>query len=334
MRLCVLIPAYNEERTLGEVIKSIPKKLPEIIDIKIVVVNDGSTDNTEKVALEAGADFVVNHNVNQGLAWTMNTGITKCLEIGADVIVTTDADGQYDSSEISLLVKPIVKNQADLVLGDRQINKLDHMQRKKKYGNKIVSRIVSSLCKQKINDAQTGFRALNRECALRISIMSDYTYTQEMILQAKHCKLKILDIPITFRKRYDNSRLITNILSYAVKTACTMIRTLTFYVPTKTYGYLSSFIILVGALILIRPLENYLATGNISPYIPSLLISSILLVVGVQAAVTAIMAGMNKNNNKMLSEILYLTKKQSYPDEIGVKKTSKELWKGFLQKNS
>jgi len=309
MLLAIMIPALNEGETIHNVINTLPKSISGIEEIKIVVVNDGSTDNTEKAAYDAGANYVVNHGKNRGLAAAMATGLMKCLEINADIILTTDADNQYENEEIPKLLEPIMQNKADLVLGDRQVKKLDHMPFGKKYGNIIASKIVSRLCKEKIRDAQTGFRALTKECALKISIMSEYTYTQEMIIQASIHKLRIKEVPITFKKRNDKSRLIKNVFSYAWKTMVTLLRTITFFVPSKTFGYLSLIIIIIGSMIVSRPLIHYFDTGNISPFIPSLLVGSIVLIVGIQTAILAIMSDMSKNNNKIMSETLYLTKK-------------------------
>lgn len=320
LRLAILIPAYNEEKTIGEVLRSMPKELQFISEIKTVVVNDGSKDRTVEIAKENGADYIVDQGSNKGLARAINTGLIKCLEIGADIILTVDADNQYESSEIPLMLRPILDGKADLVLGDRQIDKLDHMPPQKKTGNKIASGVVSLVCKQKIRDAQTGFRALTRECALRINIFSDYTYTQEMILQAVNNKMKIVEVPITFKKRHDHSRLIKNIFSYAYKVFFTMMRTLTFYMPAKTYGILAGIVLFVGAVLVSRPLIHYVSTGSISPFIPSMIAAAIFFIVGVQTVVFAIMSGMNQNNNRALTEILYLIKKQSINQEVDVKR--------------
>lgn len=230
-----MIPAYNEEETLGSVIKEIPRQIQGIDEVKVLVINDGSKDRTAEVSKEVGADYVVSHNRNKGLAQTFKTGLEEALFQGADIIVNTDADGQYDGNEIPKLIDPILKNEADIVLGDRQVKTLEHMPFGKKMGNRISSWVVRRASGLPIKDAQTGFRAFSREAALRMNIVSEYTYTQETIIQAAYKKLKIAQIPIIFRKRPGKSRLISGIWNYAKKSGLTIIRTYRDYKPLKIF---------------------------------------------------------------------------------------------------
>jgi len=162
LKLTILIPAYNEEGTIKQVIKEIPKSFYSIREIEIIVIDDGSKDNTANIALDSGA-FVYSLTHNHGLAKAISYGFEKCLEHKADILVILDADNQYDSKEIPLLLKPIMEHKADIVLGDRQVNKLDHMSLQKRIGNQMVSKLVSRLVGQKINDGQTGFRAFKKK---------------------------------------------------------------------------------------------------------------------------------------------------------------------------
>ncbi len=191
MKLVVMIPAYNEEKSIGKVIKEIPRTVEGFDKVEVLVVNDGSTDNTVEEARRAGADHIVSHRTNLGLASAFKTGLETALKLGADVIVNIDADGQYNAKEIPKLVKPILEGKADIVIGDRQIDKLDHMPRAKKIGNKIATWVTRKLSGLPIRDAQSGFRAFSREAALRMNLLGDYTYVQETIIQAANKKLRI-----------------------------------------------------------------------------------------------------------------------------------------------
>ena len=214
MRLTVLIPAFNEEETIRKVIKEIPEKISKIDKIEVMVIDDGSKDKTAKISKDAGAK-VISFKQNQGRAKAVAEGFKKFLESGSDILVLTDADDQYDSGEIPLIVEPIVDESADMVLGDRQVKKLDHMKFGNKIGNRMVTRTLSSLIKMDISDGQSGFRAYTKETVAKLHIFSSYTFTQETLIETKFKGLKMVNVPITFRKRADKSRLISNIFSYA-----------------------------------------------------------------------------------------------------------------------
>jgi glycosyltransferase involved in cell wall biosynthesis len=220
MKLVVIIHAYNEENSIGPVINEIPKKIDGIKDIQILVINDGSTDRTVDIAKQAGADKILSHKHNMGLAKTFRDGLDAALEMGADIIVNTDADFQYKGTEIPKLIAPILEGKADIVLGDRQIDKLDHML----WGNKLATQVTRWATGLPIKDAQTGFRAFSREAALRINLTGDYTYTQETIIQAANKNLNVAQIPVELQRREGNSRLITGIFRYAQSSGVTIFR--------------------------------------------------------------------------------------------------------------
>lgn len=200
MKLAVVVPAYNEEKTVGKVIHQIPKRIPGIEKVEIIVVDDGSTDWTVSEAMKAGAK-VIRHKMNMGLAISFRDGLDAALEDGADVIVNTDADLQYDQRDIPKLIKPIIKGEADIVLTDRNVWKLPHMPLGKKIGNKLATWIVRILSGFPVKDAQSGFRAFSREAALNLNVLSGYTYVQETIIQAVFKKMKITQVPCKFRAR-------------------------------------------------------------------------------------------------------------------------------------
>lgn len=234
MKIVVIIPAYNEEKTISKVIKEIPKSIEKIDEIKTLVINDGSCDQTVRKAKKAGADYIIENRTNRGLAFTFKRGLEFALEKEADIIVNIDADYQYDPKEIPKLVKPVLENEADMVVGNRQIKKLSHMSFIRKKGNLILSWFVSQLINKRINDVASGFRAFSKKCVKKINIDSNYTYTHEITIQAIFQGTRILEVPIKFRERKnDKSRLIKNILIYFFRSIGPILRTYFRYKPNK-----------------------------------------------------------------------------------------------------
>jgi len=302
MKLVILIPAYNEEETIKKVIEEIPKDFESIDEIEILVINDGSSDNTEKTAKESGAT-VYSFTSNKGLAKAISYGFSKSLDHKADILIILDADNQYDSTEIPLLLKPIIENQADIVLGDRQVKKLEHMSAQKKIGNQMSSAVVSKLIGQKINDAQTGFRAFNRDALNKLHIFSGYTYTQETLLQAKYKGLKILEVPVSFRKRADESRLISNIFTYAIRTVSLISSTIVFYKSLKFFGILTFILLGLGVGLSIFLLNHLAETGQIRPHYPTTILTGIFLITGVISAIMTIISSILNRQSILLEEI-------------------------------
>ena len=302
MKLTILIPAYNEEATIKQVIQEIPKSFESISETEIIVIDDGSSDNTAKIAKENGAT-VYSFNQNQGLAQAISFGFRKCLEHKADLLVILDADCQYDGREIPLILKPIMENEADIVLGDRQLNQLDHMPFQKRVGNQMVSKVVSRLIGQKINDGQTGFRAFNKNALNKIHIFSTYTYTQETLLQAKYKGLKILEVPVTFRKRADESRLISNIFTYAFRTITLLASTVIFYKSFRFFGLLSIILFGFGLSFSAFLLNHLYSTGNISPHYPLTVLTALFLITAAIAALMSIISSILNRHSILLEEI-------------------------------
>ena len=223
MKLVVMIPAYNEEKTIAKVIDEIPQKIDGIETIDILVIDDGSRDHTKRIARREGATKVISHNVNKGLAAAFRTGLKTAIRMGADIIVNTDADFQYDQSQIPDLVSPILLNQADLVLGSRFMGYIEYMPIRKKIGNILATTVTRIFSGYNTTDAQTGFRAFSREVALSLRITSRKTYVQETIIRPAKKGFRIVEIPIKFRKRVGKSRLIKNIWKYALQVLPDMI---------------------------------------------------------------------------------------------------------------
>ena len=242
MKLVVLIPAYNEESNIEKVIQNIPRKIIGIGEVKVLVVNDGSTDKTIDMAISGGADRIVSHKTNSGVGAAFMTGIRNAIGMNADIVVAVDADSQFDSKQIHELISPILNNQADVVIGSRfQNGKPKNIPRIKHFGNKIFTRIVSGLVQQKFTDTQTGFRAYSKEALSNISVVNDFTYTQEVLIDLKFKGMQIVEVPVSVI--YDDkrkSRVVKNIFNYSCRVLAILIRTLVFHRP------LFSFIVLGG----------------------------------------------------------------------------------------
>lgn len=309
MRLIVTIPAYNEETTIGSVIEEIPKQIDGIDEIQILVIDDGSTDRTAEFAIQAGANKIHIHKQNLGLAQTFRDGLNEALEMGADIIVNTDADFQYNGTEIPGLIAPIVEGRADIVLGDRQIDQLDHMPRGNLWGNKLATQVVRLVTCLPINDAQTGFRAFSRDAALRMNLTGDYTYTQETIIQAANKNLRIEQIPVEFRRRAGKSRLISSIFRYARSAGVTIFRSISAYHPFIIFSGIGLACIVLGLIIGFKVIIHFILTGMVTPYLPSALLTTVLIIVGCLAILFGLLADMIRTQRMLSEEILYRIKK-------------------------
>jgi len=309
MDLVVTIPAYNEEKTIAEVIKKIPRNIKGISKVKVLVIDDGSTDKTVSIAKKAGADKIVSHKQNLGLGITFRDAMDNALVMGADIIVNIDADNQYDPKEIPHLIRPILENKADIVLGSRFKGKIEEMPPIKRFGNKAFTFLVRRLSGLDISDSQTGFRALTRDAAMRINILSTYTYTQEMIIQAAYKNLKVVEVPCVFRKREGSSGLISTVFRYAKSGLAITSRTYRDYRPLKFFGSIGLTIFGIGSAFALFILQHFLRTGLVTPYIPLTILTAITLIVGFQLIIFAMLADMIGQQRRIQEEILYRVKK-------------------------
>ncbi len=304
-----MIPSFNEESTLGLVISEIPKKIPKIDSIQILVIDDGSTDKTAELAKKNGA-IVLSHKSNCGLAKTFRDGLEYALlELGADIIVNTDADFQYNQKQIPLLVKPILDGKADLVLGSRFAGNIEYMPFQNRLGNILATKAVALVSELPITDGQTGFRAFSREAALRLNVLSNYTYTQETILQASYHKLTIVEVPIDFRKRLGKSRLISSMIGYARQSILVLLMGYLNYKPLKVFLAVGGSLFAVGFIAGLYILQHFVVTGAVSPHIPLAIVSVAFLLFGAQIMATGVVAEMIKNNRKIEEDTLFLQKK-------------------------
>lgn len=290
MQIVVTIPAYNEEKTIGILINKINEVMKSSrYNYKILVVDDGSKDETAKVSKKAKA-LVFSHPKNYGLAETFKTEIKKAMSLKADIIVHIDADGQYLPKEIPKLVAEIKKGY-DLVLGSRFKGRIESMSLTKRFGNKAFSKVISNITRTRISDGQTGFRAFTREVAEKIKITSNHTYTQEQVIRAVKNKFRIKEIPIYFAKRKDKSRLISNPFSYALRAWINILRIYRDYEPLKFFGVIGTLIFSVGFVIGLYMVFLHFSTG-ISGHFALLMLDVVILSVGFQLLIFALLADM------------------------------------------
>jgi len=312
MKLVVSIPAYNEEETIGLVIKEIPRSIEGIDSIEVLIIDDGSTDKTAEVAKSAGADKVVSLKNNQGLSLAFRKGLETALKLGADIIVNIDADRQYNGKEIPRLIKPILDGKADIVLGSRFKGWIEYMPFHKKVGNKIATWVTKFISGYPVSDSQTGFRAFTKEAVLRLNVLSNYTYVQETIIQAVNKNLTIVEVPVQFRKREGKSRLIENIFIYAKKAGITILRTYLNYKPLRVFLYLGGFVFLCGVATGSFVLIHYLQTGYVAPHYPTTVLTAVLIIIGFQIIVLGLLADLINTNRRLEEDILYRLKKNEY----------------------
>jgi len=289
LRTIALIPAYNEQDTIAEAIH----RTKPFVD-KVLVINDGSTDSTKQIAEQAGAE-VIDNIVNRGLGETMRRGYKEALKQGAGIIVQLDADGQYLAEEIPLLIQPILDNKADMVLGSRFEKIQYEMPVIKKFGNKAFSSMLRMLTGADVKDGQTGFRAMRREVLETAMPDNEYTYTQEMIIRAAKEGWRIKSVPITFAKRISGeSRLISHPLSYAWRSWIIITRTMRDYHPLTFFGVPGLVFILFGFGLGVALVYKFAITGAIGRT-PSIILSALLIIVGMQMVFMGLMADMMRN---------------------------------------
>lgn len=306
MKLVVTIPAHNEEETVAKVIRGIPRKIQGITAIEILVIDDGSTDRTAAMAKQAGA-FVIQNPMQRGLAVTFKIGLQEALKRKADIIVNIDADLQYNPTEISNILQPILEGKADMVSGDRQVRSLRHMRFGNKYGNLIGTAVLSLLVGRSIKDASSGFRAYSREAVLKLNVFARHTYVHETLIEAMYKNLRLVEVPVTFMERKGKSRLITNLFSHIKKSLETILLTVMKYKALKIFFTLGGFFLIFGLLIGIRFLYFYLL-GKGTGHIQSLVLAAILSIIGVQFIIMGMQSNLINANRELNEEILYWLK--------------------------
>ena len=310
MKLIVQIPCFDEETTLPETLRDIPRHISGVDQIEILVIDDGSTDQTSQVARECGVEHVVRFKVNQGLARGFMVGLQTALHLGADIIVNTDADNQYSGGDIPKLIQPILEGRADVVIGDREVESIRHFSTTKKFLQRVGSWVVRVASGTRIPDAPSGFRAFSREAALRTNIVSGYTYTLETIIQAGHNRLAIAHVPVRTNPKTRESRLISNIWKYIWISASTIIRTYAMYQPLRFFSTIGVIIFTIGLIISARYIY-YMSIGEGAGHIQSLILAAVLMMLGFQTIVIGLISDLIAANRRLSEEIVYRLRKEN-----------------------
>lgn len=308
MKLIIQVPCYNEEETLAATYADLPRQIEGIDEIEYLIINDGSRDRTVEVARELGFHHIVSFKQNKGLAKGFMAGIDACLHLGADIIVNTDADNQYCGEDIEKLVRPILEKKADMVIGERPIDETEHFSWKKKKFQHIGSWVVRLASGTKVPDAPSGFRAYSREAALRLNVVNEYTYTLETIIQAGHNKIAMASVPIRTNSETRESRLFKNIWSYMNRSSSVIIRSFMMYKPLKFFMMWGAIIFLSGTVVGVRFLFFYIF-GSGGGHIQSLILASILMLIGVQTMIVGLQADIIAANRKILEDVQYRVRK-------------------------
>ncbi len=307
MKLVIQIPCLNEEKALPVTLKDLPRKIDGIDEIEVLVIDDGSTDRTVEAAKEAGVDEVLSLGSNKGLAKAFSAGINRALEMGADIIVNTDADNQYKADYIKDLIKPILDGRADIVIGSRPVEKIKHFSPLKKCLQKLGSFVMRCVSKTDVKDAPSGFRAFSRNAAIQLNIFDNYTYTLDTIIQAKAKGLVTECVEIEVNPELRNSRLFSNMFLYVWRSIFTMLRMFIIYRPFRFFITIGAVSLLSGFILGIRFLYYY-AAGSGQGHIQSLILAAILLLTGVQVSLIAVLAELISINRKLIEDVQKIVK--------------------------
>ncbi|HIJ49468.1 MAG TPA: glycosyltransferase family 2 protein [Nitrospinae bacterium] len=315
MKLIIQIPCLNEELSLPKTLEDLPKQIEGIDTIEILIIDDGSSDKTVEVAKKLGVHHVLQFTNNKGLAKAFISGINQSLKLGADIIVNTDGDNQYFGGDIVKLIQPILKKDADIVVGDRQVETIRHFSPIKIFLQKFGSWVVRQLSGTEVPDATSGFRAYSRDAALQLNVVSDFTYTIETIISAGKKNLAIAHVPVKTNTKLRESRLFPSIRVYLQRSLVTMLKVYSMYRPLRLFTLAGGTTFLLGFAIGCRYLFFFFM-GQTEGHIQSLILSAILLIVGFQIIMMGIAAELISVNRQLLEDIQVRIKK----DELGKRK--------------
>ncbi len=311
MRLVVQIPCLNEEETLPAVLSTIPRQIPGIDEILVLIIDDGSSDRTIEVAKEHGVEHFVRHARNRGLGRSFHDGVQRALELGADIVVNTDGDNQYPQERITDLVQPILAGTADVVIADRQVHLVEHFSGPKKLLQKFGSSIVNKAAGTDLPDAASGFRAYSRESLMLLNTITRFSYCMETIIQAGNKKLAISSIPITTNAKTRESRLFSSTYQHVLKSAGAIVRA---YIMYKPYVIFSAFAVLFAVLGLL-PFVRYAVlqiNGDSGNHLQSLLVGAVLLVCSFLSVIVGIIGDLLRTNRALIEDSLEHTKKMRF----------------------
>ncbi|MCX6234659.1 MAG: glycosyltransferase family 2 protein [Bacteroidetes bacterium] len=322
MKLIIQIPCYNEAKTLAITLNALPKIVEGFDCTEILIIDDGSTDDTVKVAEEFGVDHIISFKKNQGLAKVFMAGTEACMKLGADVIVNTDADNQYNADDIPALTRPILDGKADMVIGVRPIQQIKHFSWIKKQMQRLGSWVVRKASATDIPDAPSGFRAFSRNAAMQINVFNDYTYTLETIIQAGRKNMAITWVPVSVNEDLRPSRLVKSIPAYIKISILTILRIFITYQPLKFFVFFGSITFTAGFILGLRWLIFFII-GTERTRLPSLILTAILILTGVFFFFLGFVADLIAVNRKILEENQYRLRKLELEAEVQKKEPVK-----------
>ena len=302
-KLIIQIPCFNEAEALPATVAALPKSIPGIDEIETLVIDDGSTDGTAEVARRHGVQHIVRHRRNRGLAAAFQSGLDTALAAGADIIVNTDADGQYRGEDIAVLVAAVVAGEADIVIGDRGVGRNEHFHPVKRQLQRLGSMVVRRLSRTKVTDAVSGFRAISRDAAQRITITTEFSYTTDMLIQSGRKRMAIASVPIRTNSTERPSRLFKSIPQFIANTMITILRAYATYNPLRTFALMGLLITLVGMIPILRFLWFWIA-GDGAGHVQSLVLGGALLILGTLTVIMSLLADMIGTNRKLLETTL------------------------------
>lgn len=337
MRLIVQIPCLTEEATLGATVRAVPRQIPGVESVEILVIDDGSTDGTAHLAGEL-VEHVIRHSGNRGLAAAFRTGLDACVQRGADIIVNTDADNQYAGADIPTLIQPILHGEADIVIGDRQTHRIPHFSRAKRLLQAAGSFVVRRLSGTRVPDAVSGFRAFSREAALQLNVLSSFSYTTETLIQAGRKRLRVVSVPVRVNGPTRPSRLFTSTFQFLRRSLGTMIRAYAMYRPVQVFAAPSLLLLAAGTAPIARFLWLYL-TGQGEGHVQSLVLGGTLCLMGCVALIAGLVADLIAINRQLLEMTLekvrrleaQLASRESEGDELRGDEDDGEWWATFRE---
>jgi glycosyltransferase involved in cell wall biosynthesis len=303
MKLIVQIPCYNEEETLPQTVADIPRRIAGIDTVEILVIDDGSTDRTVEIARAIGVDHIISNTTNQGLARTFRNGLDECLRLGADIIVNTDGDNQYAGKDIPKLIQPILDHTAEIVIGDRQTSRIEHFSPLKKFLQWLGSGVVRKLSGVKVPDAVSGFRAISRKAAIRLNIISTFSYTIEMLIQAGKKQMAVAHVPVDTNPVTRDSRLFKSIPKFIGYQLSNMIRMYAMYQPLRVFFYIGTVLMASGLIPIFRFIYFYLK-GAGEGHIQSVILGGVFLSMGFIAYLVGLVADLISHNRQLLEMTL------------------------------
>lgn len=308
MKLIVQIPCYNEEKTLPQTVADIPRQIPGIDTVEILIIDDGCSDRTVEVARKIGVDHIISNTINQGLARSFRLGLDECLRLGADIIVNTDGDNQYAGKEIPKLIQPILDHQAEIVIGDRQTAQIAHFSPMKKILQWLGSGVVRKLSGVQVPDAVSGFRAISRRAAIRLNIVSTFSYTIEMLIQAGNKQMAVAHVPVETNPVTRESRLYRSTIKFIGLQLSNMIRMYAMYRALKVFFYIGTAFSVIGIVPILRFLFFYFK-GDGTGHIQSLVLGGAFLSMGFIAYLVGLVADLISNNRQLVEMTLERVKR-------------------------